>query len=238
MNMEKAALDAVRAQLLADPGVILDDRDLMNALVTASDQRIGENVVDLRGVAMARLETRYDRLEDTHRSVIAAAYENISGTQAIHRAVLSMLSPLDFAEFLKTLGTEVAAILKVDCLKFCLETPPGGNGIPAALVREHGDVLGFYQPGSIEDYLTAGRNVASRAVTLRQVSSASGVLYGDKSAWIHSEALIKLDLGPDTLPAMIALGSEDPHQFHPNHGTDLLTFFGGVAERTLRRWLA
>jgi uncharacterized protein YigA (DUF484 family) len=33
------------------------------------------------------------------------------------------------------------------------------------------------------------------------------------------------------------MGSEDPHQFRPSHGTDLLTFFAGVFERQMRRWL-
>ncbi len=35
-----------------------------------------------------------------------------------------------------------------------------------------------------------------------------------------------------------ALGAEDPHQFRANQGSDLLTFFGGVFERAMRRWLA
>jgi hypothetical protein len=33
------------------------------------------------------------------------------------------------------------------------------------------------------------------------------------------------------------MGSEDPHLFKPAQGTDLLTFFGGVFERQMRRWL-
>ena len=37
---------------------------------------------------------------------------------------------------------------------------------------------------------------------------------------------------------MLVFGSEDPHRFHPDQGTDLLGFFGSVFERTLRRWLA
>ena len=55
MTTAKTVLDEVRDRLLAEPEHILDDRDLMNALVAANDRRIGENVVDLRGVAMARL---------------------------------------------------------------------------------------------------------------------------------------------------------------------------------------
>ncbi|MEO9865167.1 DUF484 family protein, partial [Yoonia sp.] len=49
---------------------------------------------------------------------------------------------------------------------------------------------------------------------------------------------LKLDFGPNRLPGMLVMGSEDPHQFTPQQGTDLLTFFGGVFERAMRRWLA
>ena len=55
---------------------------------------------------------------------------------------------------------------------------------------------------------------------------------------IRSEALLKLDFGAGRLPGMLALGAEDPHQFKPTHATDLLAFFAGVFERTMRRWLS
>ena len=32
--------------------------------------------------------------------------------------------------------------------------------------------------------------------------------------------------------------TEDPHQFSPSQGVDLLTFFAGVFERVMRRWLS
>ena len=57
---------------------------------------MGGNIVDIRGIAMERLEHRLDRLEDTHRSVIAAAYENLAGTNQIHRAILRMMDPWIF----------------------------------------------------------------------------------------------------------------------------------------------
>ena len=63
----------LRARILADPELILDDRDLMHALISANERAMGSYIVDLRGLAMERLETRLDRLEDTHRTVIAAA---------------------------------------------------------------------------------------------------------------------------------------------------------------------
>ena len=109
--------DELREAIIAQPDVILDDKDLMHALIAANERSMGGNIVDLRGLAMERLESRLDRLEDTHRSVIAAAYENLAGTNLVHRAILRMLDPLDFEPFLKELGTEVATILRVDAIR-------------------------------------------------------------------------------------------------------------------------
>ena len=88
-----------RDRILASPEALLEDRDVMQALIGAGDRAVGGNVVDLRGLAMERLEERLERLEDTHRFVLAAAYENLSGTQMIQRAVLRLMEPADFAEF-------------------------------------------------------------------------------------------------------------------------------------------
>ncbi|MEJ1991539.1 MAG: DUF484 domain-containing protein, partial [Maritimibacter sp.] len=78
--------DELREKLISQPETILEDHDLMRALVSANDRSMGGNIVDMRGIAMERLENRLDRLEDTHRSVIAAAYENLAGMNIIHRS--------------------------------------------------------------------------------------------------------------------------------------------------------
>ena len=93
--------ETLRDKIIAAPEVILEDPDLMAALIAANERAMGSNIVDLRGIAMERLEARLDRLEDTHRSVIAAAYENLAGTNQVHRAILRMLAPVEFETFLK-----------------------------------------------------------------------------------------------------------------------------------------
>lgn len=224
-----------RDRLMAAPEAILEDRDLMNALIGASERQMGSNIVDLRGLAMERLENRLDRLEDTHRNVIAAAYENLAGTNQVHRAILQMLDPLDFEDFLRNLAGEVAATLRVDCLRLVLESVQGGGD---AALRRLGDMVHVAAPGFVADYITGGRNVPQRAVVLRQVLPETDAIYGEKAGFIRSEALMRLDFGTGRLPGMLALGAEDPHQFKPTHGIDLLAFFAGVFERTMRRWLA
>ena len=226
---------ALRDKILEQPDMILEDHDLMRALVAANERAMGGNVVDLRGIAMDRLEARLDRLEDTHRSVIAAAYENLAGTNQVHRAILRMLDPVDFETFLRDLGGEVADILRVDIVKLVLESVQSDTD-PA--VQRLGDVLSVAEPGFIDAYLTGGRGIPARQVTLRQMEEGSEAIYGEAAGWIRSEACLRLDFGKGRLPGMLMMGAEDPHQFAPSQGTDLLGFFAGVFERAMRRWLS
>ncbi len=229
-------LDAsLRQAILDKPDVILDDQALMRALVAANERAMGANIVDLRGIAMDRLEARLDRLEDTHRSVIAAAYDNLSGTNQVHSAILRLLDPTEFEVFLRDLGGEVAEILRVDAITLVLESPQGQGD--SAISRLSG-VLTVAEPGFIEHYLTGGRDLPHRQVTLRQVQDGSKRIYGQAAGWVRSEACLHLNLGPGRLPGLLVMGAEDPHQFTPQHGTDLLAFFAGVFERSMRHWLS
>lgn len=235
MSSSQSLDDTLREAIIAKPDAILDDQDVMHALIDANEKSMGGNIVDLRGIAMERLESRLDRLEDTHRSVIAAAYENLAGTNQVHRAILRMLDPLDFEVFLRDLGGEVAEILRVDAVVLVLESAQEEDD---GVVQRLGDVLRVTPDGFVADYLSHGRGGQTRQVTLRQVQGALPEVYGKSADWIRSEACLKLDFGPGRLPGMLVLGAEDPHHFSPQQGTDLLSFFAGVFERSMRRWLS
>lgn len=227
--------DALRRAIVDKPDAVLDDPLAMNALVAANERAMGANIVDLRGIAMERMEARLDRLEDTHRSVIAAAYDNLAGTNQIHRAILALMDPTNFEDFLQNLRGDIAEILRLEAVTLVLETVQDDKD-PA--VKRMGEVLNIVEPGFIDDYVRQGRGGTVRQVTLRQVQGATQQIYGDKADWIRSEACLKLDLGNGRLPGLLVLGAEDPHQFTPQHGTDLLTFFGNVFERSMRHWLS
>lgn len=219
-----------RDRILAAPEKLLDDHDVMKALMRASEAQAGNNIVDLRGLAMDKLEDRLEKLEETHRSVIAAAYENLAGTNQIHRAILELLDPLTFEEFLDALGSNVAAALKVDGVALVLES---AHAVPKMPLNP---ILHITEPDFVANYISGGRN--TRPVVLRQVQPENGALYGEAAAWVRSEAVMRLDFGARRLPGMLILGAEDPHHFKPNHGTDLLSFFAAVFQRTMRRWLS
>lgn len=237
MDDSAQKIDDLRDRIIADPDTILEDREIMRALIAANGDPLGANVVDLRGIALERMETRLARLEDTHRSVIAAAYENLAGTNQIHRAVLRMLDPVAFPDFLAALSNDLAEILNLDVVRLVLETVQEED--TAQTVRERfEDVLTVMPKGFTAHYINGGRDAPVRAVTLRQIRPEGESIYGEKSDWVRSEACMRLDFGEGRLPGLLALGAEDPHRFRPSQGTDLLAFFGGVVERAMRRWLA
>jgi len=235
MSSKPAMDERVRSKIIAQPDVILNDHDLMRALIAANERAMGSNIVDLRGIAMDRLEARLTRLEDTHRNVIAAAYENISTTNQLHRAILRMLDPVEFEAFLRDLGGAVAEILQVDSVRLVLESAQGADD---PTIKRLDGVLSVAEPGFIDAYITAERGGNVRQVTLRQMNEGERRIHGPGAEHIRSEACLLLDFGAGRLPGMLVLGSEDPHQFSPRHGTDLLAFFAGVFERAMRRWLS
>lgn len=235
MQTEQERIDpALRQRLLEAPDAILGDEDLMRALIAAGRTPSRGNVVDLRGVAMDRLEGRMALLEETHRTVIAAAYENLTGTKQVHRAILVLIEQTDFESFIRALAAEVTDLLRVSTARLVLES--ASQAAPEAL-RTVGDVVRIAEPGFIDSYLTRGRGGAVKPIVLRATKPGATALYGEGSDWVASEALLRLDIGPGRYPAMLVLASDDAQHFAPVHGTELLAFFGGVFEQLMRRWL-
>jgi uncharacterized protein YigA (DUF484 family) len=140
-----------------------------------------------------------------------------------------------FEPFLSDLRGEVSDILRVDAVRLVLES---ANPDDDPSVVRLGEILSVAEPGFVNDYIVQGRSTSARQVTLRQVRTDDTEIFGDKAEYIRSEACLRLDLGEGRLPGMLVFGAEDPHQFTPQQGTDLLTFFAGVFERVMRRWLS
>jgi uncharacterized protein YigA (DUF484 family) len=222
MNGKIEAL--LREKILKAPEVVLEDREVMRALVGANDRAMGPNVVDMRGLAMDRLEGRLGRLEETHASVISAAHDTFAGMQAVHRAVLGLLEAESFEAFLGRLEGPCADALRVDAMRLVLESRD--EAVPGEFPR----LIALAEPGFVAAYGSRGR-----AVRLRSVAPEEAVLYD--GAEVRSEAILALDLGERRRPAMLVLGAADPMQFRPGQATDLLGFFAGVVERALARWL-
>ena len=92
MNNTEKHSNELKEKILTDPNIILEDSDLMEALINAQNKLYGDNIVDLRGAAMSQLEKRLEKVENNHNDVIALAYENLAGASQIQRAILRPVS--------------------------------------------------------------------------------------------------------------------------------------------------
>jgi uncharacterized protein YigA (DUF484 family) len=226
------AEEILRDFITENPRIVLDAPDVMRALLATHDETLGQNIVDLRSVAMRRLEAQLGRLEETNRSVIAAAYDNLAGTQQIHRALLKIMEPTDFGGFLTMIGTEMVDILRIDYACLIVETQ---NQSPDPNLAPLGPFVKPAPSGFVANYLS--QNLVAK-VTLRRVTEPNIFVYPEAIGPMGSEACLQLDFGAGTLPGLLILAAKDAGQFSPAQGTDLLTFFATIFERALRRWLA
>ena len=87
------------------------------------------------------------------------------------------------------------------------------------------------------DYFAAASGTPTQRVALSQLKGTGHLLLEDAKVKIRSEACLALDLGAGHLPGMLIMGAKDPQQFSSKQGTELLTFFAEVFERTMRRLL-
>lgn len=225
---------ALREAILSDPGAILEDPQILRALVSAEDREKGGNVVDMRTLAMAKLEHRLGHLEDTHQQVISAAYDNVAVTRQVHRAILALLAPLDFDGFLNVLSTEVLDCLRLRAIRLVVESD---EATLDSLLNRLDGVISLVPAGTISNFADQGRRIHPAPITLRQVKQGHGSVYGTAANDIRSEALVVLDLGPEKAPGLLVLGASDPEHFVPGQATDLLELFSRTCERLLRGWL-
>ena len=241
----------LRTRIIRDPELVLGDPAIMRALVARGGaEEPGGKVVDLRSVALARIEARLGQVEAAHRTVIAAAYENLSGIHQVQRAVLCLLEARSLEDLVDTLAGEVASILRLDAIQLVLEGeasaaasaapamaaandagPPGGEAPDAA--------LRVVPPGWVSGRVGCGGGPLSRVILRR---GAVLLAEGGAAEEIGSEAWLALDLrgdgrGAGRGPGLLVLGSGDPDQFAPGQGTELMEFLAGVTERALARWL-
>lgn len=225
---------ALRKRILSDPKLVLDDPEIMEALATAQTSDQGKNIIDMRSVAMQRMEERLDALEETHQTVIAAAYDGVSVTRQVHRAILTMIAPLEFKDFLNGMNKEVADCLRAKAIRLVLETKSDDKLGP---LSESCDAIALVGPGYTTAYRGAGRKSRPTSAMLRSVPGGTIEVYGNIASEIRSEAILAIDLGEDRLPGMLVIGSENGDQYRAGDATDLLEVFGAVFERVLRSWL-
>ena len=228
--------DQLREEILAKAHEILNDETLLRALIEASDKNLGSKIVDLRSVAMQKMDGELKKLKRSNQQVIATAYENLVGMKQVHQVVLKSLEQNNFDDFITNLDTEACNILRVDCVKIGLETHSSlqnNEKYDSKLSK----LLDLYPVNFVDTYISQGENNNTDDVILRPTPKGSEQLYGKVSKNLKSEGCIKLRIGNKKIIGILALASKEREKFTAQQGVELLKFMGSVFERRISHWL-
>ena len=121
MTKNSDKITEIKKKIISNPEIILDDLEVMKVLFNSYSEATGENIIDLRSVAIKKLEAKIKQTETTNRSIIAAAYENISGYELIHKASLLILEIDNFEDLQVQLMRTVQPALKVSHIHIMIE---------------------------------------------------------------------------------------------------------------------
>lgn len=225
---------SLKEQILSNPGAILDDQQIVEALIGAQDAARGGNVVDMRGAALSHLEARLTQVKNTHQQVVSTAYDNVTVTAQVHRSLLFLTEPLEFDAFIEVLGTQVRDCLQVRAIRVVMEAE---DPSAATDLNDVSGVLSLVPPGFVQAYRVGASSSEPRPIILRTVSDASKAVYGTAAADVRSEAVVLLNFGAERAPGLLVLGADDAESYAAGQATDLLNLFSRVCERLMRSWL-
>jgi len=185
----------------------------------------GEGVVDLQQFMVDRLRRDLTRLRGLQDELVANSRDNLSTQDRIHKAILALLDAETFEHLIEIVTTDLAVLLDVDAAALCVEataekSPRSVEGVQVLPTGHVDELLG-----------------ASHDVLLRDDAEGDHAVFGPAAGLVRSDALIRLTVGQEVPPGLLAFGTRHPGYFNAGQGTELLIFLARVLEHCLRQWL-
>jgi len=219
------AAEQVAAYLRQHPDFFDRNPELLDAIAPEGDAR-AEGVVDLRHFMVERLRGELAGMSALRDELVVTGRTNLSAQARVHKAILALLAARGFQHFVETLTTDLAVILDLDVVALGVEQ----NGEDVTRAQTQG--VYSLDPGTVDRLVGPGQSIA-----LRETVDGDPMVFGPGAGLVASDALLRLSIGSTTPPALLALGSRTPGQFHQGQGTELLGFLARVVESSIRGWL-
>lgn len=230
-------LDKIRATIAENPGIVLDDLEVVRALAEAENVGLGENVVDIRSVAFKALESRLERFREESERVAELSQDNLERTVQTQNAVLALLEPGTFGAYCGAVAGPVAELISVARVKLVFEGTDTSGLYPERMrVGTARGLISRVPSGFISAYAD-GEDGSSSSFVLREVETGDPAVYGEFADAIRSEALIRIFRGQLGRKTLLALGSAEAAHFQEGMGIDLLQFFSAAFARITLRWI-
>ncbi len=221
-----SGLAELREQIIANPGIVLDDSKVLQALASVENQKLGTNVIDGRGLAIRKLEERLISIEADNQALANILRENDDAMTEALQAALILIDTTSAARLRVVLASELPRLLRLGSIVLLLDgtVKHGFDRIQGGPVRS------IKTAAARDDYLAPVQERPGK-VLLRPVRTALPAVYGKGGPVIRSEAVLPFSHGEAGLVGVLVLGSEKPGHFQPNMSTTLLEFFRDVFTR-------
>jgi uncharacterized protein len=216
MHEPEIDLDLVRDFLMQNPDFVRNDSELLNCI--AAEPRAG-NVIAIADLARERMMRETRAARSRFSAIVETARANYEAQVRVQEAIIAVLDARDPQDLNERLSGHVAFALAADaCVIAVSENGAQSQGL---------DKVG----GAIERLVPI-----ENAIMMGAIDRPRPWLYGEHGHQLRSEALARLEFGPDRRLAILALASSDVDAFRAEHGAELVTFFARVLERVLTRF--
>lgn len=231
--------ETVKAFLMANPGTLHDEPDLL-AKLTPDAHREGDGVVDFQVFTIERLRQEIEDLRELQQALVTASEENAISRDRIFAAVLKVLDARNFEHLIHYITTELADDIEVDLVAMGVEASDSTRnmaGMRSPTDTPGGPSVMVLESGMVDALLGVRPDGSPRQHALRDDVEGAQELFGPHAVQVQSEALIRMTFSRAAPPGILALGSTRANQFYPEQAVDHLKFLAQVIERNVRLWL-
>ena len=224
MTVKDINKDDIIGWLRANRDFFRENPALLEELSTPGREH-GRGVVDFQQVLVDRLKSDKTNAHKLQKELIETFRANMNNQNRIHTAVLVLLEAESFEELVETITQDFPVLLDVDTVNLIIEST--SREIP--FVNQSG--IRFARQGTVEKWLGKGDAL------LQPNISGHEEIFGPGAGLVKSQALLRLEISPNTPAGIIAFGSRNPDMFLPDQAIDQIGFLAQVVERCFRIWL-
>ncbi|MBX2834903.1 MAG: DUF484 family protein [Micavibrio sp.] len=207
------------------PEFLQNNPEALDLLLPPKKRPKRGEVADFQSYMIDRLKADKEEVLQTTREIVENSRANMNNQARIHQAVLRLLEATSLGDFIHCLTMDLSSILNVDIATFLVEAEE--KSIPN--ISNQG--IRILPEGTIDKWMGV------KPVMLEENISGIEPIYGGGATLVKSQILLRIDIDPETPPALMAFGSRDPLMFNENQATDQILFLARVIERTFRHWL-
>ena len=188
-------------------------------------QSHGRGVVDFQTVLLERLKNDKSKAHHLQRELIETFRANMNNQTRIQTAVLVLLEAESFEELIQTMTQDFPILLDVDTAMLVIEAT--SKEVP--FIHQAG--MRFVRAGTVNKLLGSGDALLQANINGQED------IFGPGAGLVKSQALMRLEISPETPAGLLAFGSRNPDAFQPDQAIDQIGFLAQVVERVLRLWL-